>query len=332
MIILDSDRVTSFMRGFARGFDLSPLQLALFVTLVAAFIGLPLFLTLRQAGRSRRARAQRARRAYERRLAGRGLSPAERELLDRLADRLNSGEEPRLLLEHLPVFDAAAARLRDREEVPDAALAALRVKLGLSSADPERAPRSSSELPEGLPVVVFAGGAEPLAGTLLRSGPSALLVRLSADAPVLPVGSGVDVRFGNRAGVFGFSTRVCGHEAGRLELAHAERVRRVQRRRFYRRPVRLAALARAAGSAEPPAPVTLLDLGGGGASLDNAGGRFRLGQDLELELPLPAGEPLRLRAHPVRVSRGGRMLHLSFGELPDAARDRILRFLFRRPE
>ena len=326
MFSIDPQRATAFLQGFAQ----SPLQLALFVLALLAFVGLPLWLSVREIRRGRRARARRAHQVYERRLEGRALSAAERSLLDRMAGCLRGGEEPRLLVEHLPTFDAAAERLRRREEVADGELAALRVKLGLRRADPERVPRSSSELPEGLPVQLLAEGRLLLSATLSGTGPSALRLSLPGEAPRLPVGSTVEVRFDTRAGSFLFATRVIGREADRLELAHVEGIRRLQRRGWYRRRVRLNARARPAGSPVPGEPVALLDLGGGGASLENPEGRFRFDGELELEIPLPEG-PLRVRGRPVRVSAGGRVLHLAFEGLADADRDRLLRYLLHRP-
>ena len=341
MLSIDPRRAAELLQGFAQ----SPLQLALFILAVLAFIGLPLWLSLRERRRGRRERARRAWQAYERRLENRDLSGAERDLLDRMAGCLQGGEEPRLLAEHLPTFDAAAERLRRREGVADEELAALRVKLGLRRADPERAPRSSSELPEGLPVRLLTEGRPFVPATLAGSGPSALRLSLPAEAPRLPPGSEVEVHFDTRAGSFFFATRVTGREGDRLELAHVERIRRVQRRLWYRRRVRLAARVRPAGSPEPAVAAILLDLGGGGASLENPGGRFRAGEELELEIPLPEGShpaasprggplpdsPLRVRGRLLRVSGGGRVLHLVFEGLADSERDRLLRYLLRRP-
>ena len=140
-------------------------------------------------------------------------------------------------------------------------------------------------------------------------------------------GSPVTVVFQNRAGLFSFDTVVRSAGGGVLRLDQVERLRRTQRRKYYRRRVRLGVqvLPR---EGQPPLASQLLDLGGDGASLVNPQRKLSAGDLPELSFRV-GGESFRLTAEVLRLSRGGQVLHVRFHGLRDADRDRLLGILFR---
>ena len=140
-------------------------------------------------------------------------------------------------------------------------------------------------------------------------------------------GSPVRVIFQNRAGLFSFDTVVRSAAGGVLRLDQVERLRRTQRRKYYRRRVRLGVqvLLR---EGQPPLASQLLDLGGDGASLVNPQKKLSAGDLPELSFRV-GGESFRLTAEVLRLSRGGQVLHVRFHGLRDADRDRLLGILFR---
>jgi c-di-GMP-binding flagellar brake protein YcgR len=152
-----------------------------------------------------------------------------------------------------------------------------------------------------------------------------LVPREIASGP--PPASPVTVVFQNRAGVFSFRTRVRSAEGGVLRLDQVEGLQRTQRRRYYRRRLRLPVKVQTR-EGEPPLESQLLDLGGEGASLVNPGRRLSAGDLAELAFRV-GGESFRLTAEVLRVSRDGQVLHVRFHGLRDADRDRLLGILFR---
>jgi hypothetical protein len=87
-----------------------------------------------------------------------------------------------------------------------------------------------------------------------------------------------------------------------------------------------------AGVREQPVRTSFIDLGGGGASLRNPENRFGLGDEMDLYFYFQGGKPLlKVRADVVRVSDEGAVLHVLFRTLSESSRDRIIRFLLRRP-
>ena len=108
-----------------------------------------------------------------------------------------------------------------------------------------------------------------------------------------------------------------------------ERLRRTQRRKYYRRRVRLPRAGPAAREGEPPLASQLLDLGGDGASLVEPAEEVSPRETCRSWTFRVGGESFRLTAEVLRVSRDGQVLHVRFHGLRDADRDRLLGILFR---
>ncbi len=330
----DPQKVSEFLDGIARGFIVSPLQYVLFAGLLVLLVAAGIVAYRAQRARARRQSDRLALERWER-LAGKlELSGAEQEVLDLLAE----GQLVRKLrlLASPAAFNRAAARL-GAEAPEQATLAELRLKLGFRARNPERAPAASSELPEGLPVLLLwsaaagrlrpAGSQHRLAAEVSGQEAQALvLVPREPAAPPRP-GSPVRVVFQNRAGVFSFDTRIRSSAGGVLRLEQVEKLQRTQRRRYYRRRLRLPVQVQLR-EGEPPLPSQLLDLGGDGASLANPGRKLSAGDLPELTFRA-GGESFRLSAEVLRVSRGAQVLHVRFHGLRDVDRDRLLGVLFR---
>ena len=331
MFIFDPAKVSEFLDNIARGFQRRPFEIVLFFVLILLFIAFLLITSLLQRRKARQQRLRQAQERYERIAARLGLSLEERELVERLAAGLKSPERLAQVLESSAAFNYAANRLGDGAD--PAALAELRLKLGFRAQNPESVPAASSELPEGLPVLVVCQrpeGARRYGAVVHAQQPEALVLELSGPPPSLARAQAVTVILQNRAGLFSFATSVLSLRGSLLALEYSEHLRRTQRRRYYRRRISLAVEVRrvAAGSAgEAPRVSQLLDLGGQGASLRNPGGAFAPGDELELRFRL-GGEPFDLAVEVLRLSRGGQVMHVRFLALREAARDRILHALF----
>jgi len=325
----DPQKVSGFLDSIARGFIISPLQYALFAGLILLLVAGLILAYLVQRGRARRLEARLALQRFERLTAKLGLTAAELEVLDRLAGG-QVGRKLRLLVSPA-AFNRAAARLgaAEKEATGETSLAELRLKLDFQARNPERAPSASSELPEGLPVLLTwpASGRRHLAAKVGAQEAEALVLVPREGAAGPPPGCPVTVVFQNRAGLFSFNTSVRSAAGGVLRLKQVERLQRTQRRKFYRRRLRLPVQVQLR-EGEPPLPSQLLDLGGDGASLVNPQKRLSAGDLPEIAFRV-GGESFRLSAEVLRVSRDARVLHVRFHGLRDADRDRLLGTLFR---
>ncbi len=338
----DPRKVSEFLDSIARGFITSPLQYALFGGVILLLVVGLLVAYRVQRSHARRQEDRLALERFERLAARLRLSDSERETLDLLAGGRLAGKLR--LLASPAAFNRAAARLGSAAPPAESSLAELRLKLGFQARNPERAPSASSELPEGLQVLLLwsaaagglrrAGARHRLAARVGAQEAEALVLVCPTGASVPPPGSPVTVVFQNRAGIFSFRTRVRAAsgglrpaEAGVLRLSQVERLERTQRRQYYRRRLRLPAQVQTR-EGEPPLASQLLDLGGEGASLLNPGRSLSAGDLVELSFRV-GSESFQLTAEVLRVSRDGQLAHVRFHGLREADRDRLLGTLFR---
>jgi hypothetical protein len=282
---------------------------------------------LLQRRRERRRHMRNAAEMYEHLVRQLGLSRSERELADRLTGCCRPPDKKYLVLLHQHSFDDAAARLREREAVPEMTLAALRLKLDFTAHGPEDVPVSSTELPRGMRLVLAEKGRSGMKARVLRQDPDALVVTMEEGSPLPSRGVPVSVYFHNRAGLFAILThahRISGRE---VHLDHSETVKRSQRRRYYRRQVQVAVEVAPADHPDEALPAVMADLSGGGASLQNPGLPVEPGSRLTLTFA-PRGTRLSVAGRVVRITAGGRLLHVQFEGLSEAARDRVIGLVF----
>jgi len=331
MFYYDPQKVSEFLDNVARGFITSPLQYALFAGVLLLLAACLLTAYRVQRAKARRLEARLALERYERLVLKLGLTAAELELVGRLAGPRGDPKSRLHLLSSSSAFNRAAGRLGEREAASpgEASLAELRLKLGIQARNPERVPAASSELPQGLPVLLTwssARGERRLLAEVSAQEAGALVLapREGSDPP--PAGDPLTVLFQNRAGLFSFATRVLAIKGGFLRLEHVERLRRTQRRRYYRRRLQLPVEVQAR-EGEPPLGSQLLDLGGEGASLQNPQKRVSAGDLIELRFRV-GGESFVLAAEVLRLSRDAQVLHVRFPGLRESVRDRLLGVLF----
>lgn len=334
MFFFNPEKVSEFLDSIARGFERRPIDFVLFGALLLLLIGFLLAGTLLQRAKARRLAARLAREKLERLIRKLNLDPAEQALIDRLAGGDRGAQSA--ILESAAAFNRAVARLQEREPLEQAtvdSLAELRLRLGFQADNPERAPAASSELPAGLPVLVAwraADGTRRLGARVQAQEPEALVLGAEPGAELPPEGRKVMVLFQNRAGVFSFASEVRASGQGILRMAHSEALRRVQRRKYYRRRLRLPARVGVLGQTESSQTDTLLlDLSGEGASLKNPEQRFSVGEELALRFRLE-GEAFALTGEVLRVSHGGQVLHVRFTSLREGVRDRLIGILLQK--
>ena len=320
-----------FFISLARGFHETRLEILLFFIIIIALLILFTTYTVVQKRRARQELARYSREVLDHLLGRLDLDAQETELLGGIARHLSQGESVHSLLVNVHVFDACVRKMRQSESVDEAQLGALRLKIGFRVLLPEEAPTSSEELPEGSPILLVAGTGTRLRGTLAAQGPGTFLVRLGAGLSSPAMNAVLIAYFHNAAGIFSFHTRVTDQMEGAVRLAHSTQITRHQRRRFYRRKVRLPVFVSSASVAAPPQESLLLDLGGGGASLQNPGGQLKKGNPITLSFSPEIGT-FTLAGSVLRASKNGRVITVKFESLQDAERNRIMGFLFKQSE
>ncbi len=321
--------VQRFFEQVSSAYQTSPFEVILAFVLVFGLIaGLTAYAAL-HGKRDRRRQIAVARRLYDEKADELGLTPSQRDLLERMRHYLKDDTQIHLLVTDEIAFNSAAARVRENDEAGAQSIAALRVTLGHGGRG-GRAPRSSAAIPEGATVLIARSRyRRPIKAKVLAPRPEAFRVRVVEEGARLPSGAGVDVFFQSNAGVFTFRSTVLGEEGREARLAHSEDLKRYQKRRYYRRrvevPVRLYPF-----DTDKELLSKTRDIGGGGASLLNPDGHFKAGDELELRFRFEETE-IKITSSVVRVSDSGRTIHVNYEHIRDSIRDRIYQAIFKPP-
>jgi hypothetical protein len=330
MIIFDQEKLSAFFDKVSRGFEHSPLEMVLVIVSFLAFVAL-LIVIYRLQRRTVRRKQRRLAEGRYRQIAGKqGLTPSEEDLVGRMARYLKEPEKKYLILINQHTFNYCASRLRQREPVRAGAVAQLRNRLGFRLQGSEQIATSSAELPQGqglLLVGLRQGNGPKAQGRVQEQAPSSLVVQLIEPSAPFRAGEPLRVYFQNRAGLFSFESRILAIHRGGLELEHGEGIKRIQRRKYYRRRIFQPVKVRPAGTEEQAELSNFYDLGGNGASLKNPGKRYKSGDALELSF-MAAGERFSLVAEVLRSSKNGEVLHVRFAPMRESTRDRIIGALF----
>lgn len=328
MEFIFQSRFGALMEGISGQFGTTPLGFALFILVI---VSLPLILTLiyrQQLKKARLTERNRSEQIIAKRAAKLNLSPAERRLVDRLADADGRNGSSYLVLFDEPRFHKVAAELMQQDDAPPAsAVAALRVKLGFQR-EPAKIPHSTAMLPEGSTILVKSekqGGVQK--GKITRISGEGFELRLGGSYLLAP-GDSAQFQFQNSSGTYIFKSYCIKRKGNLMTIRHQERVKKLQKRRFFRSPYEGGAEVGYYDDDERLA-TRFIDLGGGGASLINPGGRFKENDFLELSFSLGGqNRPFSLRCRVIRTSKNGQHLHLMFEGMQESVRDKILGTLF----
>jgi hypothetical protein len=322
--------IALFLKDLAQGFvHTRPEIILFFLILVASVAAIGIFFLL-QNRRARVELARRSREIVERLIHKLELNEQETALLGRLVRYLEPGDTPQALLVSAHLFDACVRRMGRAELVSEPTLNALRLKIGFRITQDGEAPSSTAEIPPGSPLLIALNGGARTRGSLLAQGAGAMLVKLEPGAPALARGMGVTMYFHNSAGIFSFPSRVTDLNEDAVFLAQSSQITHQQRRKYFRKKEFLPVFIAPLSTETEPRESMLLDLSGGGASLQNPQGLLKKGDQIELSL-FPWAERLTLAARVVRVSKNGRVANVRFESLTEAERNRIMGFIFTGP-
>ena len=312
-----------------RGFTPSSTEITIFVVVVVAFVAVLIAYSTATRRRERRRRIVMSERRYRGQLEELGLSKSDEECLETLY-RFWQPERKYLLLQNHTVFNDCAERAMADGAIGEGQVSALRVRLGFSGQPVGAELESSAEIPAGSGVVLADSHDRMIRARVMEPTPSSFRVSTDEDAPRLTTGSLVEVIYQNGTGVYRFDASVLANPPGEMELSHAERVERVQRRRYYRGKVRLPVYVKLAAEQERPEPTWFIDIGGGGASFFAPDDRYQRGESVEMTFHPDSQQAIHLVGRIVRESRGGKVVHVKFTDVAPSTRDRVLGFLFRR--
>jgi hypothetical protein len=337
MIILDPIKLREYWDGIAQDFHKSPLELIINAVLIFALFAVVITLLILFMRKEKRKRTERARKTFEKGLTKRSLAAADQEDLRELVRFLPGGKESDMpaLLNNPSTFNAAAHRMIEKGRISESRAAQLRVKLGLIRNGFSGTLRHTEELEEGTPVTLSARvpSSEKFVsfhGVVKSAETEALVVTI--DVP-FKKGQNAELQIARSTGLYSVDTRILKASDGEVYLEHSLRIKRIQKRRYFRKMTRLPAYVKPLDTEEPEASyvkIRLLDLGGGGARFQNHPNlHLDVGRSILLVLYTDKSSRITIKAQVIRISKDGSSVSITFDPLKDAARDRIMRLVLR---
>lgn len=279
---------------------------------------------------TKRKRAKEVQRKYERAIQNCGLSPAEIDLLEKLALNLKTPEKKYLLVVNQHVFNMCVREYRMGAALSPELVASLAKKLSFKLYDPVHLPVKSRDLLPGKPAVLAFADGSRISGVIAAQRKDALLFALAQGQTAPPVGSDATLYLHNSLGIHFFPTLVLNTAGSEVALMHSDRISRIQRREYYRKETMLPILIQREGPSEKPLPSVILDLSAGGMRLKNPLHRFRKGDDCRFFFTEEADANFNLYGEVIRTSKAGEILHVRFGHLGASVEDQIIGFLHTR--
>ena len=330
MLVLNEHKLTILFEEISQGFKHTPLEITLFIILVLGFISIFIIVYRYQLRKSRINMILQAQTIYNNIVRQKALSEFERNLLERLTTYLKSPYERNMLLENQSTFNACVKKLLMDEQIPSHHLSALRLKLGFKRQEPEQIPNSSVELTKDIPLLIIQRGGKECPGRFIKSNSDFLSIAIEKGISPPQSGDPIRIYFQKPSGLFYFSSLVKKANEGILRVAHSENIKRLQRRMYYRKKLKMPVYVRLSGTPDRPIRSIFTDLGGGGASLINTKRPFHEGDEIQLYFFASKEGRVNLPAKVIRISGGGKTLHVTFGNIPESIRDRIMGYLFKR--
>jgi len=327
VLVFDQEKLNIVLEEIAEGFTRSPLEIALFFVLVIVIVLTAALLGRRQLIRLREQKYRVSQHRFENIVRKQNLGSADSALLESMAVFLASPDLKYRLVENQGVFNMCAEKLLESGIAASTEIAALRLHLGFGSRNPEQPIRSTAQLYEDLPVLVVQKNRRGCRGLVVMVEPYFIGIETDGVSNSLETDAPVRIYFQIPSGRFMFNSRICSIEKNSVEVMHSEHIKRLQRRTFYRKKFMIPVYVKRVDVKESPMLTTLIDLGGGGASIARGNIILKTGDRIRIRVYSVAKERIDVTATVLRFSKGNRITHIRFDNIRESDRDRIINML-----
>ena len=146
----------------------------------------------------------------------------------------------------------------------------------------------------------------------------------------------VELRIIRPTGLYAVETEIIGASDGLLIVSHSETVKRIQKRRFFRKKTQASVTVTpfAEGTSEDDVDsqaasfrTRLLDLSAGGARLQNCGVQVEVGQHLVITMQGRDRRPIKITGSIVRISKRDSSASVAFTSMKEAVKDKIVQLV-----
>ena len=322
--------IYQFYKTISESFHPTPLEIMFIVIGIGAFTGTLIGVYRHQKKKSLENRLRYTRTAFQKAVQKAGLDPEERETLYRIAEESSAAETKRhIILQRAAAFDEAAGKLIETEEISPDEAAVIREKLAACCFAESHGVATTKDLPAGLHLYMMENGGAGFHGEIRLKTPDTLQVEPRNRELLFNEETELTLYFKRSTDTFFFRAPVLSSEPGLIVLSHPRKIRKVQRRRYYRKEVRKQAVIQRNDGKHRRATV-LTDLGGGGATAKNRDGLYKKGDSVFLTFSVPGYGEMKISGRIVRTSQEGEKLHIQFDPLKEQMRDKIITHTLQR--
>lgn len=322
--------IYQFYKTISESFQPTPLEMVFIFLGIAVLAGTLIGVYRYQNKKARDEALRSVRRYFERIVSKAGLDPEERELLYRIAEVSPAGEmKGHIILQRAAAFDEAAGVLIDSGEISPDEAAGLREKLSACCFTENHGVATTKDLPAGLHLYITEGRSPGFHGEIGIKTPETLQIGLRDGSVSFDQDTQVTCYFKRSTDTFYFRAPVIESLPGSITLAHPRKIKKVQRRRFYRKELRKQAyIQRGDGKFRKQTVIT--DLGGGGASVKNKDRIYHKGDSVILTFSIPDYGEVNAGGAVVRTSADGEILHIRFDPMKERVRDKIISYILHK--
>jgi hypothetical protein len=298
----------------------------LIAAIIAIVIGAAVFFVVQMRSSRKEAEAE-DRNKFNAAVERHGLDQDDIAFIKRLLPYLQRQNTVHLLVTNQTVFARCVQKLALKEDLPQKRVGRLRLKLGFGPREEGKPISSTTEIPDNQELTVDSDKFNAFEGVVTGRTPDFLIIRRKEGNFLPGIGSEIVLNFQRKEGHYMLNTTVETIEEHAVGIPHSENVKMTQYRKFFRKNLNTEIGIRIGGSNVNYTKTLLIELSGGGASVQNPKKMFRKGEDVELYIR--DQPPLKLLGEVIRLSSDGDVLHLSFPVLKPALRDRLIGYLMR---
>jgi len=318
-----------FFKGIADSFKPSPLEIILITLGVFFFIGVLIWVYRKQKNRAKAISMNYAQTLYLKSIKNISLPSEDLDLLNRIAEEHPAGVTKKyLVVQRASAFDEAAGKLIGAGELTEEETLPIREKLEEACFQEDHGIATTRDIPRGIHLYIMEDRSFGYHGDIKLKTPEALQIELRDNGLILDEESEITAYFKRNTDTFYFRATVKVSAPGILELSHPAKIRKVQRRKYYRTECRKSAVISHLNG-KNRIPTTITDLGGGGATINNRGNKYKAGEGIFLYFKMPGHRELRIKGKVVRATREGLKLHVRFESLRERERDIIISYVFK---
>ena len=328
MNILYENRINWLLKEISKGFKISPLNIAIFFSILIIVILIFIYLSKKADLQLKKKLTSILNKKFRKSIKKLNLAPKEIDLLKILSNYTDSVSNKYLLLEDEHIFQSAARKLLEKEPERAEGISSLRVKLGYKKHSLDSIPHSTAQIIDGTTIKIISKNKKSLAiGKIEKITPDYLQISIKNKTNPIKKGKVYIAQFQYHSGIFYFNTYCIDTKNHQVFLTHSEKIKRIQRRNYYRKNIHIPVYISSKTDNRSYYSYTT-NLGGGGASIKGSTDFFNKGEIVNIHIDISNKGKIALEGKIIDILKTKNILRISFTEINNSDRDKIIKYIF----